>query len=125
MLAYALGIISQQQDPVTGQKFDAINIPDEFSDTNWVPLGKDIVGTIQTLKQDFPKAQLLQTQVEKELQKQARSNDQKAALRKAVGQVVQQRILPSTLCEGSTFSPNYTFYKNLAIEIFNNELKEL
>lgn len=125
MLAYALGIISEQQDPVTGQKFDAINIPDEFSDTNWVPLGKDFVATIQTLRQDLQKAQSLVAQVEQELQKQARSNEQKASLREAVGEVVKKRILPSPLCENNTFSTNYAFYRNLAIEIFNNELKEL
>ncbi len=125
MLAYALGIIAEQQNPATGQKFDAINIPDEFSDTNWVQLGKDFPNTLQALSQDYPKAELLMQQVEKELQKRARSNEQKAALRKEVGQVVQTRILPSSICENSTFNPNYTFYRNLAIEIFNKELKEL
>ena len=67
---------------------------------------------------------MLSSQVERELQKQARSNDQKATLRKALGAVVQQIILP-TLCEGNQFDPKYTEYKNREIEIFNNELKEL
>ena len=101
-----------------------MNIPDDFSDVNWVPLSKDFAGCLDVLAHDFKKYQMLSSQVEKELQKQARSNDQKAALRKALGAVVQQIILP-TMCEGNQFDPKYTEYKNRAIEIFNNELKEL
>ena len=124
LLAFALQLITPQQNPVTGEKFYAMNIPDDFSDVNWVPLSKDFAGCLDVLAHDFKKYQMLSSQVEKELQKQARSNDQKAALRKALGAVVQQIILP-TMCEGNQFDPKYTEYKNRAIEIFNNELKEL
>jgi hypothetical protein len=124
LLAFALQLITPQQNPVTGEKFYAMNIPDDFSDINWVPLSKDFAGCLDVLAHDFKKYQMLSSQVEKELQKQARSNDQKAALRKALGAVVQQIILP-TMCEGNQFDPKYTEYKNRAIEIFNNELKEL
>ena len=125
MLAYALDIISEQQDPQTGQRFQCMNIPDAFSDVNWIPLGKDFVDVWDALAHDLAKAEMLKGQVSLELGKRARSNEQKAELKKAVGAVVQQRILPSSLCEGNTFNPNYTLYKNLAIEIFENELKEL
>lgn len=124
LLAFALQLITLQQNPVTGEKFYAMNIPDDFSDVNWVPLSKDFAGCLDVLAHDFKKYQMLSSQVEKDLQKQARSNDQKSALRKALGAVVQQIILP-TLCEGNQFDPKYTEYKNRAIEIFNNELKEL
>lgn len=124
LLAFAMQIISLQQNPVTGEKFYAMNIPDDFSDVNWVPLSKDFSGCLDVLSHDFKKFQMISSQVERELQKQARSNDQKAALRKAIGSVVQQIILP-TMCENNQFDPRYTEYKNRAIEIFNNELKEL
>lgn len=124
LLAFALQQVTPQQNPVTGEKFFAMNIPDDFSDINWIPLSKDFAGCLDVLAHDFKKYQMLVSQVEKELQKQARSNDQKAALRKALGAVVQQIILP-TMCEGNQFDPRYTEYKNRAIEIFNNELKEL
>ena len=67
---------------------------------------------------------MLKDQVENELRKQARSNDQKADMRKAVGKVVQTLILP-TICEGNQFDPKYAEYKGLAVEIFNNQLKDL
>lgn len=124
MLAFAMQLITPQQNPVTGEKFYAMNIPDEFSDVNWVPLSKDFAGCLDVLAHDFKKFQMITAQVEKELKIQARSNEQKAILRKALGGVVQQLILP-TMCEGNQFDPKYTEYKNRAIEIFNNELKDL
>ena len=125
MLAYALGIIKEQQDTSTGAKFDAIRIPDETFGDQWKPLGKGFPDSLNALAQDFAMADLLKTQVKKELATQARSNDQKAELRKALGQVVQTTILPSSLCENNQFNPNYTTYRNLAMEIINEELKDL
>ena len=63
-------------------------------------------------------------QIENELCKQARSNEQKAAMRKLLGAVVQQVILP-TVCEGNQFDPKYVEYKSLAMEIINSKLKDL
>ncbi len=125
MLAYALGIIKQQQDPTTGAKFDAIRIPDETFGDQWKPLGKGFVTSWEALAQDFALRELLKAQVKKELAIQARSNDQKMEIRKALGQVVQTMILPSSLCENNQFNPNYTKFRNLAVEIIQNELKEL
>ena len=70
-------------------------------------------------------AELLKNQIKKELAIQGRSNDQKAELRKALGQVVQTIILPSSLCENNQFNPNYTTYRNLAVEIIQEELQDL
>lgn len=123
MLAYALGIVAEQQDPVTQAKFDAIRIPDETFGDTWKPMGKGFVESWNALGQDFQLAQLLKKQVDIELAKQARSNDQKAALRKAIGQVVQTKILPSSLCENNQFNPNYTKFRNLAMEIITENYK--
>ena len=125
MLAYALGIVAEQQDPVTQAKFDAIRIPDETFGDTWKPMGKGFVESWNALGQDFQLAQLLKKQVDIELAKQARSNDQKAALRKAIGQVVQTKILPSSLCENNQFNPNYTKFRNLAMEIITEKLQDL
>lgn len=125
MLAYALGIVAEQQDPVTQAKFDAIRIPDETFGDTWKPMGKGFVESWNALGQDFKLAQLLKKQVDIELAKQARSNDQKAALRKAIGQVVQTKILPSSLCENNQFNPNYTKFRNLAMEIITEKLQDL
>lgn len=123
--AYALGLISEQQDPTTQARFDAIRIPDEIFGDTWRPLGKGFVESWNALGDDFKLSQLLKEQVGKEMSLRSRSNDQKAELRKAIGEVVQKRILPSSLCENNQFSPNYTKFCNLAMEIINEELQTL
>lgn len=125
MLAYALSIIKEQQDVSTGAKFDAIRIPNETIGDQWKPLGKGFADSLEVLGQDFALAELLKSQVKKELAVQGRSNEQKAELRKALGQVVQTKILPSPLCENNQFNPNYTIYRNLAVEIIQDELQDL
>ena len=97
LLALALNLVQQQQDPVTGEKFLAIKVPDEVFGYQWVKIGKDVLGCVNALKQDCKKLKSLEQQVEKELQIQARSNDQKMEVRKLLGGVVQQIILP-TIC---------------------------
>lgn len=125
MLAYALGVINQQQDPTTGAKFDAIRIADETLGDQWVQLGKGFVESWNALGNDFKISELLKNTVNKELMRQARSNDQKAKIRKALGQVLQTVILPSSLCENNQFNPNYSKFKNMALEIIQNELQDL
>ncbi|MBP3766825.1 MAG: hypothetical protein J6I31_00900 [Prevotella sp.] len=125
ILAYALGIISEQQDISTGARFDAIRIPDETFGDQWKPLGKGFAESLEALGHDFALAELLKSQVKKELAIQGRTNDQKSGLRKALGQVVQTKILPSPLCENNQFNPNYTVYRNLAVEIIQEELQDL
>lgn len=125
MLAYALGIVKEQQDPTTGAKFDALRIPDETFGDTWKPMGKGFVESWEALGHDFTIAELLKNQVKKEMAMQARSNEQKAELRKALGQVVQTKILPSSLCENNQFNPNYTKFRNLAVEIIQSELQDL
>lgn len=125
MLAYALGIVKEQQDPTTGAKFDAIRIPDETFGDQWKPMGKGFADSWEAVAQDFKLAQLLKNQVAKEMAVQARSNDQKAVLRKALGELVQTKILASPLCENNQFNPNYTKFRNLAVEIIQSELQDL
>ena len=124
MLAFAMQLVQPQQDPTTGERFFAMNIPDDVFGDNWVKLSKDFAGCLDVLAHDFKKFTLLSQQVDAALGKQARSNEQKAAIRKAVGGVVQQVILP-TMCEGNQFDPKYAEYKKLAMEIFDKELKDL
>lgn len=125
MLAYALGIIKEQQDPSTGARFDAIRIPDETFGDQWKQLGKGFVESWDALAHDFSLSKLLKQLKDNEMKVQARSNEQKAELRKAVGQVVQNLILPSSLCEGNQFNPNFTRFRNLAGEIIQDELQDL
>lgn len=124
MLAFALKLIQPQTDPTTGERFFAMNIPDEIFGDNWIKIAKDFAGCLDLLAHDFKKFKMLNEQVEIELHKQAYSNKQKEEIKKAVGYVVQQIILP-TVCGGNQFDPKYATYKKLAVEMFNNELKDL
>lgn len=56
---------------------------------------------------------------------QARSNEQKAVIRRNVGDVLKNRILPSSFCENNQFNPNYQKLSNLAKELVEEELKGL
>ena len=126
MLAYALGIIAEQQNPVTQAKFEAISIPDEtFGGEEWKPLGKGFVESWYVLTQDFSLAKTLQEQVKKAMIVQARSNEQKAVICKNIGDVLKNKILPSFLCENNQFNSNYQRLSNLGKELVKEELQDL
>ena len=124
MLAMAMKLIQPQQDPITGEKFFAIKETDGIFGDQWVKLGKDYLGCVVALKQDIKKLKKLESEVDTYLASQVRSNDQKAAMAKLLGGVVQKVILP-TVCEGNQFDPKYAEYKKIAMEIINTKLKSL
>lgn len=124
MLAYALGLIEDQQDPITGERFSAMKGKDAFGNDEWTPLGKDFGQIWNALGQDFAKATELKTQVEAALTNQARSNEQKAVVKQALGNVLQNQV-KNSLCEGNQFHPDFEGYKKVAVAILGNELKEL
>lgn len=124
MLGYAMGLFVPKSEP-TGERFDAINFPDDLGDDNWMKAGKNILHTINVLANDYAFAQQVMKLVESNLKTQCRSNDQKLAMRKALAAVVKEKILPCPECENNEFSPVYAKYKALCREIFEEELKEL
>lgn len=125
ILAYTLGLIAEQSNPTTGERFEALRVPDEtFGGDSWIPLGKDFASTLSVLAGDFKTSSILQKRVTEELRTQAVSNDQKTALKKLLGELINTKIL-SGLCGGNQFDAKYTYYRNLGVDIINNELKVL
>lgn len=124
MMALALKLIQPQQNPLTGEKFLAVNEPDEVFGDQWVRLGKDFLGCVNELKRNYKQLTKLESLIEKELGKQARSNEEKAVLRRQLGGIVNQVILP-TVCEENQYDPKYAEYKSIAQEIINDKLKDL
>ncbi len=125
MLAYPLGLIAEQSNPATGERFEALRIPDEtFGGDTWLPLGKDFASTLSVLAGDFKTSSILKQRVAEELKKQAISNEQKTALKKLLGDVINVRIL-NGLCGGNQFDDKYKRYRELGVDIINNELKVL
>lgn len=125
MLAYPLGLIAEQTQPNTGERFEALRIPDEtFGGDSWIPLGKDFASTLSALAGDFKTSNILKRRVVDELKKQAVSNDQKTALKKMLGDLINTKIL-NGLCGGNQFDKKFTYYRDLGVDIINNELKVL
>lgn len=125
MLAYPLGLIAGQSNPATGERFEALRVPDEtFGGDSWMPLGKDFASTLSVLAGDFKTSSVLKQRVAEELKKQAVSNDQKTALKKLLGELINTRIL-NGLCGGNQFDAKFTHYRELGVDIINNELKVL
>ena len=125
MLAYPLGLIADQSNPTTGERFEALRVPDEtFGGDSWMPLGKDFASTLSVLAGDFKISSILKQRVAEELKKQAVSNDQKTALKKLLGELINTKIL-NGLCGGNQFDAKFTHYRELGVDIINNELKIL
>ena len=55
----------------------------------------------------------------------ARSNEQKAVICKNIGDVLKNKILPSSLCENNQFNSNYQRLSNLGKELVKEELQDL
>ena len=72
MMALVLKLIQPQQNPLTGEKFLAINEPDEVFGDQWVKLDKDFLGCVSVLKQNYKQLTKIELQIDKVLQKQAR-----------------------------------------------------
>ncbi len=124
ILAFALKLIQPQQDPTTGARFYAMNVPDEVFGDNWVQIGRDFADCLNNIAQDAQRSRRLKEQIERDMAIKARSNEQKAELRKEVGAVVQQLIMP-TMCEGNQFNPTYIEYRQIAMEVINTKLQDL
>lgn len=126
MLAYALGIVEEQQDPVTQEKFDAISSTDPtFGSVVWTRLGRNIIETWQELSNDWDMADVVRLKVKEYMATHVRSNDQKAAVRKNLLQVLDTKILPSPMCENNKYNQNYIKFHALAVEVAQEYLTEL
>lgn len=124
MLAYALGIIDKRQDPTTGEQFDCIKEQDAFGNDRWMRVGKNFALALDELSQDYGRTDKVIKQVDNTLKTEARSNEQKVAVKKALGRVLQEHV-KKFLCEDNEFHADYERYSNIAVSILNNELKEL
>ncbi len=124
LLAYALGIIQNQSNPTTGERFEAMNVPDVFGLDNWVRLGKDFDSTLRMLSQDFQKSEKLKELIAKELATKAVSNDQKKQIQNQLVEVFKSRIV-NGICGGNNFDERVAQFKAIIVDVLNKELKQL
>ena len=125
LMAYGLGLFSTEQDPSTGERFEAYVVVDDFGDYEPKKVGKDFFGVIKALCDDWTLAMTIKKMVESKVKTECRSNDQKQAMKKKLIDVVKEKVLASAQCENNQFNPIYIKYKDLAKVHLNNELKEL
>ncbi len=125
MIAMGLKLFEEKSDPVTGERFLAINFPSDFGD-DWKRVGKDYLDMARNLAEQPAFAEQVERIVDKTFAQQVRSNDQKAQLRRSIDMdVVRGHILNLPVCEGNESGTEYQKYKKLAEDIFAHELKEL
>ena len=125
MIAMGLKLFAEMNDPVTGERFLAINFPSDFGD-DWKRVGMDYFDMVRNLAEQPAFADQVERIVDKTFAQQVRSNDQKAQLRRSIDMdVVRGHILNLPVCEGNESSTEYQKYKKLAEDIFAHELKEL
>ena len=125
MIAMGLKLFAEKNDPVTGERFLAINFPSDFGD-DWKRVGKDYLDMVRNLAEQPAFAVQVERIINKTFAQQVRSNDQKAQLRRSIDMdVVRGHILNLPVCEGNESSTEYQKYKKLAEDIFAHELKEL
>lgn len=123
MLAYTFGLIVDKEDPSTGRHFSAIQEEGDFG-PEWVDLGKDFALVWEKLANDAQKRALVLKLVKQKLLSDARTNEQKHALKPMLAQVLKGQVMNS-LCEGNEFHRDFAKYRAMAKEILDNELKEL
>ncbi|MBQ7253364.1 MAG: hypothetical protein IJS30_01665 [Bacteroidales bacterium] len=122
MLGYAMDLFTEQTNPSTGANFDAIALPDGFEGEQWYETGKNIIDSLDQLSQNFSLAKKVESKIEAKM-KEIRTNDQKLAVKQALGEVLHHRILP--LFDNNTFNEEYRKYVAIASDILANELKQL
>lgn len=126
ILAYAMRLIEEKQNPVTQERFQAIGVTDRMGDITWTKVGKDFFSVLWNIcHEDSSLGMQLKNQVEQRLKKDCRSNDQKKAMEEKVKEVLKNKIKASEKCEDNEFNETYLQYKKICIEILDNELKSM
>lgn len=123
ILSYAMNLITDKQNPTTGETFKAIGFPDELGMVgNWINLGKDIVQSVERLVINEPAIEKVNALVAEKLKTEYLHNDKKAALKKAIAELINDHILP--LFKNNDLDRNFMLYKNAAVRLVQNELAE-
>lgn len=122
MLAYALGLVSEQQNPETGEKFFAIEGKDEFGFKSIIPVGKNIVQTVTLLSQKTKEAAQLIKDIDRKLDEEYVHNLKKGELREKLVKVVENMVLP--VFGGNMQNKDFMAYRKDAIELMQSRLAD-
>ena len=122
MLAFAMGIIKEGTDSVTGRKGLYIYSVDKFGDAtrSEQPIGKDFIDVLKYLASHRQEAAKVKDLVKSKLEKEYVHVDARKELIGEVNNVL--RTIVREAVGGDEFSPEYVKYKNIRNEIADNEL---
>ncbi len=120
--AFAMGLVTNRENPDTGEHYMALAIPDEYGFNSYVRLGKDAVQALNELSGNEKNADSLVKSVDGKLASEYVHNDSKRELKKKIVDFVNSTILP--LFNGNDQNKEYQLFLQSARSIIDNELKE-
>ena len=115
LLAFAMGIVVDKTNPVTGLTQKAIGFEDRFGNIgNWVMLGNNVIQAVEKLVVSEVEAGKIAALVDEKLKTDYVHIDNIKALTRAIGTILQEDILPA--CKGNDLDPVYKKYNQIALE---------
>lgn len=120
LLAFAMGIVGEHENPETGQKYLAIEGTDELGFPTLLPLGRNIVQSVERLSQDAKQSTKLIADIDRKLAEEYVHVDKKKELQGRLVDVVQNKVLP--IFNGNMENRDFLAYRNDAAQIIRTQL---
>ena len=120
--AFAMGLVTNRENPDTGEHYLALAIPDEYGFNSYVRLGKDAVQALNELSGNEKNADALAKAVDEKLAAEYVHNESKRELKKKIVDFINSVVLP--LFNGNDQNREYQQFLQSARSIIENELKE-
>lgn len=123
LLAFAMGLVIDKTDPSTGAAFKAIGFEDELGIiSRWVNLGKNVKQAVGKLAINDKERADIEFLIESKLKTDYLHNEKKAELKKSIATLLNTELL--ALCGNNDLDKEYIEFKDAAIKIIQQELKE-
>lgn len=122
MLAYALELVKERENPETGEKYLAIEGKDALGFTTILPVGKNIVQSVSLLSQKNKEAAQLINDIDKKLAEEYIHNAKKEELRGKLVKVVEHVVLP--IFGGNMENKDFLAFRKDAIELMTTRLAD-
>lgn len=122
VLAFALDIVKERENPDTGQKLLAIKGKDEDGFTVWTYLGKNMLDTAQKLAENPAQAAKLTKEIDKIIKEDYVHNAKREALRDKIVSLIEDTLLP--LFNDNDRNPEYMAYRKAAADFMKSRLAD-
>lgn len=124
LIAKALGVILEMEDPETQRKFNALRVTNDYGDEDYLEVGGvDFLSVLDTVKSNFELALRIEKVVNTELLSNYKANDKKQQLRNEINKMLKEFVLPAY--GGNPLAKGYKEAQSERNSIFDNQLKLL